>query len=123
MASAVNPFAEVPAARVADGLVEAAAALRTVDDGHRMWAALYVRPGLLLSQDEAAAVAAVDAVAAALGVPAMTGKEHGQWRHAAVREWDGFSTDVKTTVTPPRVCACGATCHHAAPPVVPVVGG
>ncbi|GGK09507.1 hypothetical protein GCM10010123_44240 [Pilimelia anulata] len=114
MGKPVNPFTEVPPPQVADYLVEIAARLRVVDPVHMVWGSMFLHPkGLRVgAEGEAAAVGAVDAHAAALGVPAATGKEHGTWKHGVSRNWDGFGIDVNTRVAGPRVCACGATCTH-----------
>jgi hypothetical protein len=65
------------------------------------------------SLTEAERVAAVDAVASALGLTAAPAKSTASlWEHLAHRGDGGFHLSVTTDIASPRVCACGATCAH-----------
>ncbi len=66
---------------------------------------------------EAARVATVDNLAAALGLTAgQTKSEGGYWYHEAATGHRRFHLHIRTDIAAPAGrCACGATCTHSIP--------
>ena len=67
----------------------------------------------LTTLTETQRIAAVDAIASALGLTATTAKANPFWEHRAAQKDTGFHLSVSTDVEGPQMCACGATCTHA----------
>lgn len=63
------------------------------------------------SLDEPGRVAAVTAVADALGLTAEAVKQTW-WQFEAIERGTGFVVRVYTDITGPQMCVCGATCTH-----------
>lgn len=60
-------------------------------------------------------IAAVNALAEVLGMPAPAGKRlsASYWQHETELSGDGFRLEVVTQIEPPaQRCACGAVCSH-----------
>ena len=68
----------------------------------------------LTTLDEAERVAAVDAVASALGIVAGPVRVASYWEYRATRDDGGLHLVVVTEISGPRLCACGAACTHEA---------
>ncbi|GAA1031449.1 hypothetical protein GCM10009557_26850 [Virgisporangium ochraceum] len=63
--------------------------------------------------DQDSRVAAVTAVADALGMTAEPVKANGGWwEHIATEHGDSYTVRVHTDITGPQVCACGVACTH-----------